>query len=107
MITTVKIFGQLKPAAATLTNLCTIAIDKEGQLMLTACNQSASEEKVRVAVVPSGETINPKHYVLYDTPIPANGIGDKPFDLPAGAIMKVYSLGGNVSFTAEGLEVTI
>lgn len=106
MLTAIKIFGQARPAAATLSALCTIAAGKEGQLVLTACNQAATEEKLRVAVIPSGETLAARHYILYDTPLPANGVADKPLDLPAGAAVWVYSLGGNVSFTADGLEVT-
>lgn len=106
MISSNKIFGQAKPAAATLVDLCTIGEGKEGQGLLKICNQAAITEKVRVAHVPAGETIDSKHYVLYDAEIPPNGRGDDSFDLPGSAKIKVYSLGGNVSFTAEGLEVT-
>jgi hypothetical protein len=100
-----KIFGQAKPVAATLSDLCTIGAGKEGQGLLRICNQATTDEKVRVAHLPGGDIFDPKHYRLYDTTIPANGIIDDPFDLPAGAVIKVYSLGGNCSFTTQGLEV--
>lgn len=107
MITNSKIFGQAKPAAATPATLCTIGVGKEGQGILTMCNQSSSIDQVRVAFVPSGGSLGVTHYVLYDTEIPARGVAEKSFDLAAGAIISVYSTFGNVSFCADGLEVTV
>ncbi len=106
METITKIFGQVKPSATTLTDLCVIGAGKEGQGTVKICNQTTAAETVRVAHVPSGESIDPKHYVIYDLSIPANGGASDSFDLPAGATIKVYSAAGHISFTAEGMEVT-
>lgn len=101
-----KIFGQSKPAAATPTELFQVTAATEAQGTLTCCNQSSADEKVRVALVKSGEALAAKHYICYDTTVPANGLLDKTFDLGAGDSINVYSTGGNVSFTATGLEVS-
>jgi hypothetical protein len=101
-----KIMGQAKPAATTDTVLYTVSANTEAQGTLTSCNQAATDDKVRVALVKSGEVLAAKHYVLYDATVPANGALDKSFELGAGDELHVYSTAGNVSFAACGLEVS-
>lgn len=96
----------VKPAATTLTDLCTIGNGKEGHGTVRACNQSATPDKVRIAHIPSGENLGAQHYVVYDMEVPGNGVLEDDFDLAAGALIKVYSTNGTTSFTAEGLEVS-
>ena len=106
MPTISKILGQVKPAATTATTLYTTPAATEAQGTLVCCNQATSDDKVRIALVKSGETLAAKHYVCFDTVVPANGVMEKSFDLGAGDMISVYSTGGNISFTATGLEVS-
>lgn len=101
-----KIMGQAKPAATTDTALYTVPALTEAQGTLSCCNQSTAEDKVRIALVKSGEALAAKHYVAYDAAVPANGILEKSFDLGAGDVLRVYCTSGNVSFTATGMEVS-
>jgi hypothetical protein len=101
-----KIFGQAKPAAVTLTDLCTIAVNKEAHGTVRAANQSATADKVRIAHLPSGDTLADRHYVVYDVEVPGGGALDDDFDLDAGGVIKVYSTNGTTAFIAEGMEVS-
>ena len=107
MSTTSKILGQNKPAAAIDITLYTVPDGVEAEVNLFVCNQSVDSDKIRIALVPSGETLAKKHYIFYDSAIGSNhtlnvtGIG-----LKAGSTIHVYSENGNVSFTATGLEVS-
>lgn len=108
MAATYKVLGQVNPAATTLTTLYTVpsATSSVGST-LTVCNQGLSTT-VRVAVRPAGAAIDPKHYIVYETPVGANDtlfltIGTS---LATTDVVSVYAGTANVSFNLFGSEVT-
>lgn len=107
MAITAKILGKVKPSAATNTTLYTAPALTQGQVNVFICNQTASSDTIRVAVINSGGTINTTDYLLYDitvtadTPISIDGIC-----LNAGEFIQVYTTNARCSFVATGLEIT-
>jgi len=106
MATVAKILGQSKPTAANSTLLYTAPSGAECQGTLTICNQSTNVDKVRFALVLAGEVLDSKHYLMYDTTIPANSVIEKTFDIGKSDTVYVYTTNGYCSFTACGLEIS-
>ena len=109
MITLAKILGEggIKPGAATPTVLYTVPASTQARGRLNICNQGVLADTIRIAITPSGRTIDVTDYIFYDCSIRGNSvIGDVMFDLPAGAFITVYSLLGQCSFISTGLEVS-
>lgn len=107
MATTAKILGKSKPAAITDTVIYTVPTSTQAQANLFICNQAATAETVRIALIEAAGTLSTDDYLLYDSEIPANfsriltGIA-----LNAGEKISVRSTNGNASFVATGLEIT-
>ncbi len=103
-----KFLGRATPGAAgtmTLytappgtTALCTI---------FTICNTSSSDDSARVFWVPFGGAPGIGNAVIYDMPVPPSN----PFAanivhvLGPGDLIVVYSMNGNLTFSASGLEI--
>lgn len=107
MATAYKVLGQVNPAATTLTTLYTVpsATSSVGST-LSICNQGATTV-VRVAVRPAGAAIDPKHYIVYDSPVAGNdtlfltiGVALETTD-----VVSVYAGTANVSFNLYGSEI--
>lgn len=106
---TYKVLGQVNPGAAALTTLYTVpgATSAVGST-LAICNQGAVAGSFRVAVRPAGAAIDPKHYLFYDVPIPANDtvlvtIG---ITLAATDVVSAYASSASMSFSLFGTEKT-
>lgn len=103
-----KVLGQVAPAASTLTSLYTVPAAKEAICStLTVCNLGVST-LIRVAVRPTGEAINNKHYISYDFPLNANEtlpltIG---ITLEATDVVSVYAGHAQVAFSLFGSELS-
>jgi len=108
MATTYKVLGQLNPTAGSLQTLYTVpAATSAVTSTLTICNQSTATN-VRVAIRPAGASIDPKHYVVYDSVVNAN---DTMFLTIGGTlattdVVSVYAGTANVSFNLFGSELT-
>lgn len=101
-----KVFGQQKPAGATDTDLFVVASGKQAQVSIFACNQSASADTYRIAIIPSGDTLSGENYIAYDISLSANSSDNyTSLCLNAGDKVVIRSGSGNVSFTATGLEI--
>lgn len=103
-----KVLGQLNPAAITLSTLYTVPSSTSSVCStLVICNQGASTT-VRVAVRPAGAAIDPKHYIVYDTPL--NQCDSLPLTLGISLattdVVSVYAGTENVSFSLFGAENT-
>jgi hypothetical protein len=74
---------------------------------VTISNLSTSATTYRIAVVPSGETLAKKHWIVFDAPIAANSTETYTIGmtLATGDKIKVSSDSGNVSFSAFGSEI--
>lgn len=103
-----KVLGQLNPDATTLSTLYTVPSSTSSVCStLVICNQGASTT-VRVAVRPAGAAIDPKHYIVYDTPL--NQHDSLPLTLGISLattdVVSVYAGTANVSFSLFGAENT-
>lgn len=103
-----KVLGQVNPAATTLTTLYTVpgSTSSVGSTM-AICNQGVSTT-VRVAVRPAGAAIDPKHYIVYDTPLNQYDslILTLGISLATTDVVSVYAGTANVSFSLFGAENT-
>ena len=107
MAATIKVLGQLKPAAATLSTLYT-APTAAVISSITVCNLGASPDVFRIAIRPAGEAINEKHYLYYDVYISNNDtfIATVGLTLAATDVVSVYSTNGTTAFNLFGQENT-
>ncbi len=109
MTDTFKVLGQSNPSATTLTTLYTVpAATSVAGSSIVVCNQAASAGTFRIAVRPAGASIDPKHYLAYDTAIAANSstIIDLGMTLATTDVVSVYASSTNQSFNLFGTEVT-
>lgn len=101
-----KILGQSKPAAATPTTLYTAAA--QANVNLFAANQDAANpDLIRIAITQSGQSLAAKDYIVYDMNLAASST----FNLTGIALaisdfITIYSLNGDVSFNAVGIEIS-
>ena len=106
---TLKVLGQLSPAATTLTTLYTVP----GATSVTAstisvCNQNATKITFRVSVAVAGAADTPKQYLFYDCTLLAKAsfFATIGISLAATDVVRVYADTANVSFYLFGVEVT-
>ena len=105
--------GSLKPAggAPDLTNAYKLfGASATTTVIVSACNQAATPDTIRIAVVDSGTTattgaIDAKYYVEYDFSLGGNSAMERTgITLENTGRIIVGSGSGNVSFTAYGIE---
>jgi hypothetical protein len=103
-----KVAGQSAPAANTDTTLYTVPANKNFVASsLVFCNRSNSVlSTLRVAIVPSGETLNNQHYISYEEILDIRERKSMVlgFALAAGDKVVVRSSTANLSFTLFGVE---
>jgi hypothetical protein len=105
-----KVLAQSSPAATTATNAYTVGSGKQAVVSsLTVCNRAGSSATYRIAVRPTGETLADKHYIAYDSSVPANDtialtIG---LTLDSTDVLTVYASSASVSFNLFGSEITL
>jgi hypothetical protein len=104
---TIKVLGQLNPAATTLTALYTVPASTTAVgSTLCVCNQAAVGGTFRASVAVAGAADNAKQYIAYDSAVGAN---DTVFltigiTLAATDVVKVFASSGTMSFTLFGEE---
>ncbi len=102
-----KVLGQANPGATSATTLYTVPADLSTVCStLTVCNQAGTAGTYRVAVRPAGATLDPKHYIVYDTGLAANStdlltIG---ITLATTDVVTVYASSASFSFNLYGSE---
>jgi hypothetical protein len=109
MANTYKVLGQSNPAATTNTDLYTVGSGKSAVCSTIAiCNQASTAAAFRIAVRPAGATIDPKHYIAYDTAIPANDVLTLTIGLTLAAtdVVTVYASTATMSFNLFGSEIS-
>lgn len=105
-----KILGQAAPLAQADTLLYTVPANKDLIVStISIANRSQGEVKFRIALVPYGETIAPKHYVAYDTPVAGNDSAfiTVGFTASAGDSIYVYAATDKLSFNLSGSEIDV
>jgi hypothetical protein len=102
-----KVLGQAKPGATTLTALYTAPVGGSAVVStLVIANQSATPTTYRISVAVAGAADTAKQYIAYDTSIGANEVTSYTLGLTLGAgdILRVYTTLATVSFSAFGAE---
>lgn len=109
MAETIKVLGQSKPAAATLTDCYTVPSPKTAVVStLTICEQSGTATTVRVSVAVAGAADTTAQYIAYDMPLEANETKALTLGLTLAAtdVVRGRSASGSVSFNIFGVEST-
>ena len=109
MATTYKILGQSNPAITSSTDLYTVPSATSAVCStLNIANLAASNATFRIALLPSGSSLQAKNYLAYDTVIPANdsisltiGMTLSQFDK-----VQVYASTISQSFNLLGTEIS-
>ena len=109
MPTVYKILGQSNPAITTITDLYTVPSSTSAVCStLNIANLTASNATFRIAVVPSGSSLQAKNYLAYDTVLPANDSIGLTIGVTLGQYDKiqVYSSTVSQSFNLFGTEIS-
>ena len=104
-----KVLGQEIPAAGANVNLYTVPAGTSAIIStVNVCNQSTSNVTFRLSIRPAGVTGTSKHYIVYDSPLPAQDTMAVSLGMSLGNtdVITAYSYQGNVSFAAFGTEIT-
>lgn len=108
MADTLKVLGQLTPAATTVTDLYTVGAGKSATVSsITVCNRAATAATFRVSVAAAGAADALSQYIFYDQAIDANStfVVTIGITLAATDEIRVYTSTANFSITAFGVEV--
>ena len=109
MATAYKILGQSNPALTSSTDLYTVpALTSAVCSTLNIANLSTTNGTFRLAVLPSGSTLQAKNYLAYDTIIPANDSIALTIGMTLGQYDKVlvYASSISQSFNLFGTEIS-
>ena len=108
MGTLYKTLGQLNPSATTLTTLYTVPSATQAVCStLVICNLGVSTT-YRIAIRPAGASIDPKHYIVYDSTLNQY---DSVFltlgiSLATTDVVSVYAGTANITFNLFGTEIS-
>lgn len=104
-----KVLGQANPTTTgVLTALYAVpAATQAFCSTLSICNQGSTTSSARVAVQPSGASILPKHYILYDTVIQPQDTLFLTIGIALGQSdqVNVSAATSSVSFSLFGSEI--
>ena len=106
---TYKVLGQINPTAHTATAVYTVpSLTSTVLSTVTVCNQSSTGATFRLAVRPSGETLAAKHFINYDTPVPANDTVSLTLGITLAAtdVLTANANTSSVSINAYGSEIS-
>ena len=104
-----KVLGQINPTATTATTLYTVPGATQSVLStISVCNFANTAATYRIAIRPVGETLASKHYVAYDSSLPANDTAVLTLGLTMNTtdILTVYASTASVSFGVFGSEIS-
>lgn len=97
--------GQASPGAGILTDVYQVPATKRGILSLIVTNRGSSADSFRIAISAQGVAVSAPDYLAYDHPIEAHdSLCSDELRVGALAVVRVYSTGGNLSFTVNGFE---
>jgi len=104
-----KVLGQNNPTATTATTLYTVPGATQTVLStISVCNFATTAATYRIAIRPAGEALVNKHYVAYDSSVPANDTAVLTLGLTMNTtdILTVYASTASVSFGVFGSEIS-
>ena len=103
-----KVLGQVNPTAATASTAYTVPSSTNTIVStISICNYGSSTASYRVAIRPNAETLAMKHYIAYDSSVPANDTINLTIGLTIDAadVVTVYASSASVSFNLFGSEI--
>ena len=106
---TYKVLGQINPNATTATTVYTVpSLTSTVLSTVTVCNQGAVGATFRLAVRPAGESLAAKHYINYDTPVPANDTVSLTLGITMATtdVLTANANTSTLSFNAFGSEIS-
>lgn len=104
-----KVLGQSKPSATTLTDLYTVpALTSSTCSTITVCNQSSVATAFRISVAPAGAADTASQYIYYDIAIGGNDTfaATLGITLATTDVVRVYNTLATCSFSLFGVETT-
>lgn len=104
-----KVLGQAIPSPQSNVDLYTVPAGTSAIIStVNVCNQSLSNVTFRIAIRPAGVTGTSKHYIVYDSPLPAQDTMALSLGMSLGNtdVITAYTFQGNVSFAVFGTEIT-
>jgi hypothetical protein len=109
MATTYKVLGQALPASNTFFDMYAVPASTSAIIStLNVCNTTTSNVTFRAAVRPANVALLTKHYVVFESPIPAQDSIALSLGMTMGNtdVLTVFSYQGNVSFNLFGTEIS-
>ena len=103
-----KVLGQSNPSATSATTLYTVPSATQTVVSsITICNLAATDATYRIAIRPDAEALANKHYISYDSTIPANDTIGLTLGVTANAadVVTVYASTASVAFNIFGSEI--
>ena len=104
-----KVLGQAIPAFNSNVDLYTVPASTSAIIStVNVCNQTLSNVTFRLSIRPAGVTGTSKHFIVYDSPIPAQDTIALSLGMSLGNtdVITAYTFQGNVSFAVFGTEIT-
>ncbi len=109
MPTAYKILGQVNPALTSSTDLYTVPASTSTVCStLNIANLAASNATFRIAILPSGSSLQAKNYLAYDTVIPGNDSISLTIGMTLAQFDKVQVYASTISqsFNLFGTEIS-
>jgi len=106
---TYKVLGQQNPGANSLTTVYTVPANTQAVIStVTVCNLANVASTFRLAVQPGNAAINNKHYINYDTPLPANDTVALTLGITLGAadVLSANVGSSTISVNVFGSEIS-
>ena len=103
-----KVLGQINPTATTASTAYTVPSSTNTIVStISVCNYGASTASYRIAIRPNAETLAMKHYIAYDSSLPANDTINLTLGLTIDAadVVTIYASTANTSFNIFGVEI--
>ena len=104
-----KVLGQAIPLANANVDLYTVPAGTSAIIStVNVCNQTGSNITFRISIRPAGVTGTSKHFIVYDSPLPAQDTMALSLGMSLGNtdVITAFSYQGNVSFAVFGTEIT-
>lgn len=104
-----KVLGQVNPSATSASALYTNPASTETVIStVTVANLASTAATYRLYIRPNDETLSNKHYIAYDSPIPANDtialtLG---LTLDSSDVLYCYASTASVAFGAFGTQIS-
>jgi hypothetical protein len=103
-----KVLGQINPTANVANTIYTVPSATSAVVStVTICNLANTAGTFKIAVRPTGEALANKHYVAYDTTVPANDMVALTLGITMGAtdVLSCNASSNNITFSAFGSEI--